>query len=464
MRFCWPKPVCPKNAGILLLLLAGCAILAYVIPPLKSPDEHDHIERAYLLGKGVLVLDRPAGKSSGGDIDSGLLAYLDRYPYSQGKISEESMSAAGQIGWSGQRAYASSPGTGYYFPVIYLPQTSGLLIGEWLGLSVDHSYRLSRAFAILAAALILYFSFTLHPPNPLVLGLIALPMTLFQISSATLDGIATALAVFAISAFMRIARDGERSAGWLHYALAIVVAVLASSRVHALPMLILLAATFFYSKRRRALLSCAAATLFILGWTLFALKTTVDLRVPIGESSANIVAFYLHHPFQFLSVLWQTVSDSELQSFYYFSFLGILGWLDTPFGIHYYMWFGVIIAIVAALSVTLRGARDDWPQRLLLACVALISALFIFFALLVTWSPHPARVIAGVQGRYFLVPAVILAYAVGGNAGLFDGFRRKLASGVVLSLFVLSLAATVELVVERYYLTEAEKLALATPP
>lgn len=225
------KFLCKKTLFVVLLLFFGNFILLSVIPPLKSPDEHDHIERAYLLGKGVFLLDGINERNSGGFVDGGLLKYLESYPSTQKTLSLEDISTAGGVKWSGQRIYDPSPGTGYYFPVIYLPQTLGLLVGESLDLTVDHSYRLARAFALAAVAFFIYCSLRIYPTNPLVLAFLAIPMTLFQMSSASLDGISTALAIFAISAFLRITSDKDKAATWLQYAFALVIAVLASSVV-----------------------------------------------------------------------------------------------------------------------------------------------------------------------------------------------------------------------------------------
>ena len=42
-----------------------------------------------------------------------------------------------------------------------------------------------------------------------------------------------------------------------------------------------------------------------------------------------------------------------------------------------------------------------------LLALALASAALVFLALLVTWTPHPAALVQGVQGRYFIVPALL---------------------------------------------------------
>lgn len=443
-----------KNLQIIALFVISCSILSVIIPPFQSPDEHDHIKRAYLLSRGVFVLDRPEGKSSGGYVDDGLLEFITNYGAVRGKLSAEEVSSKGAIEWSGNRVYSSAPGTGYYFPAIYLPQAFGLWVGELLDLTIDHSYRLARALALSAVALLLYAAFRLYPPNPLVLVLLAVPMSLFQFSSASLDGISTALAVFSISAFLKISTNRGASSVWVQYAFALAIAVLASSRIHALPLLLLLAATFFYTKNSRSLFLFAAVGLFVFGWNLFALRTTVDLRVPIGESTSNIVIYYFLNPIRFFHVIWQTLADNALREFYWKSFFGILGWLDTPFPASYYTQFALILSIAVVLAISFDNIRDEWSQRLLLLFVSVISIFFIFFALLVTWSPHPAQLISGVQGRYFLIPSIVLAYGIAGNVGLVDGFRRTVATFIFLLFFVFSLLVTVNLLINRYYLVE----------
>lgn len=442
-----------RSAAIIALLFIGCAILSVIIPPLKSPDEHDHLERAYLLGKGVLIAERPEGKASGGNIDTGLSAYLNSFLPSQGKLTESELLAAREIQWSGQRVYDPSPGAAYYFPIIYLPQTSALLIGERLGLTVDSSYRLARAFALLAAALLVFSAFRIYPANPIVLALIALPMSLFQLSSASLDGISTALAMFTIATFLRIAKEKGNAPSWCIYALAIAVVVLTTSRVHAAPVLLLLVASYWYTRDKRALYLLAFATLFFASWTAIAIKTTVDLRVTSSAPVSGVVAFYLKHPLQFFTVLWASLSDHSLRSFYCRSFLGVLGWLDTPFEERFYNFLGWGILGIAVLAVSVRNFKEEWRQRSLLILIALAGVLLTFFALLVTWTPHPAGNIAGVQGRYFMIPALFLAYGIAGNTVLFYGWRGKIATTACLLFFVLSITETTKILVERYYLT-----------
>lgn len=450
IEFCFPSDFLHNK---IIILFLGCFFISSVTPPLMSPDEGDHIKRAYLLGNGTIILERPEGKSSGGFVDSGLLTFISSYSPHKSKLSIEDISSYDNIKWSNQRVYSSFPGTGYYFPVIYTPQMLGLLVGKKLHFTIDHSYRLARMFALITAMLLLHIAFKLYPPNPLVLALIVIPMTLYQLSSASLDGISTALAIFAISAFLHIVRHRDSSSPWVECTLSFAVAILASSRTHTLPILILLGATILYKKNKRSLILFVATVLFVFIWTLIALKTTIDFRVHIGDSPSNIALFYFKNPSSFFHVVWQTLSNIQMQKFYYKSFFGILGWLDIPFPKKYYTFFIISIALIMILSISFKGIKGDWPQRLLLIMVSSISVLFIFFALLVTWSPHPAQIISGVQGRYFLIPSIILSYAASGNNNQYFIFRTRIAFFCVFLLFLFSINSSVIVIIERYYLS-----------
>ena len=212
------KGVAEKTSGkvspwIILLILVAGSFFSTVIPPFQSPDEFDHIKRAYLLTTGTIIARSQEGRSSGGMIDAGLATYISAYKVLKfrpdRKLSAEDLAAASDIQWTDYRVFSSLPGISYYFPVIYAPQAIGLALGERLKLSVDTSYRMARFFVLLSIAVILLIAFRLYPGNPLTIALLILPMTVFQLSSASLDGISIAVAILAIAAFLRITAEKQ---------------------------------------------------------------------------------------------------------------------------------------------------------------------------------------------------------------------------------------------------------------
>jgi len=440
---------------ILLVIVAG-SFFSTIIPPFQSPDEYDHIKRAYLLGQGTIVTDTPEGQSSGGMIDTGLEAYISAYkvlPFKPArKLSADEVAAASGITWTGVKEFSPLPGMSYFFPIIYLPQAMGLTLGEKLKLPVDTSYRLARFIVLVFIAVILFAAFNIYPVNPLVIALLILPMSVFQISSASLDGISTALGILAVAAFLRIAAQRESASPWLFYSLALSVALIATSRPFLLPLLLLVFAACFYTKNRRHIFFFAAVALFVMGWILIAMKTTVDTRVVIGASMSDIMLFYMENPLKLFHVFINTIFNGTFVRLSGDSFLGILGWLDTPFERKEYAFLWICTFLIGLLSISVKNLKSAWMPRALLLLAAVGSMFLIFLELLVAWTPHPARMIDGVQGRYFFIPMMMIAYAVSGVSNLSAGVFRKIALILVILLGAFTILSTPKLLLERYYL------------
>lgn len=455
---------------ILLILIVG-SFFSALIPPLQSPDEPDHIKRAYLLSKGTIVLDAPQGSnSSGGMIDSGLATYFSAYEVLKfkpdRKLSADEIDSAKSIKWTGVKEFSPAPGTGFYFPVIYLPQAIGLTLGESLGLSIDMSYQLARFMALCTIAVILFFAFKIYYVNPLTIALLIIPMSVFQFSSASLDGVSTALAVFSIATFLRISDDKINASPWLFYLLTLSVVLLTTSRVNLLPLLALVLVACFYTKKKKLFYVFAFALLFVLAWLAIAIKTTAYPRLAVGTSTASVALFYIKNPLAFYDVLMATLSNTDIVIFYRNSFFGMLGWLDTRFSDKIIENLFIYTVLIGLLSVSVKRVKTEWFPRLVVLFSALVSVLLIFFALLITWNPHPASLIQGVQGRYFLVPMIMVAYAISGGIKLDEGISRKIALLMVILLGAFTIYGTPRLLLERYFieLEQPEEISVVLRP
>lgn len=443
---------------------------------MQSPDEHSHMARAYLVSSGTVLLQvhprnsegrvedaalaaylARTGKDGriGGWVDRGLLTFMDAFTEIGTKagqrISASEQIRIAQIKWEGSRGFALVPGTGYYLPVIYVPQAVGLALGQQLNLTVANSYRLARGCTLLACFALLWLACRLLAPNPWVIAIVLLPMSLFQLLSPTIDGLTTALAVLAISLFLKAADLGRKHSAASSWGLALCIFLLATSRTHLLPLLVL---PFYLAWRRQSrrdfYLGCWV-TVGALGWVLFALYSTNDPRIVRNHTTMELLSQYAIHPVAFFKVVFASLTDPGLFTFYQQSFIGVLGWLDTRLPGYFYpaLWAG--LALSALVSVSFSTLRQDWSARLLLAAVALASVSLIFLALLVTWTPHPASVVQGVQGRYFVVPMILMGYVASGFATVQPPLRRGLA-GLVLAGFALSsLTALTMTLLTRYH-------------
>jgi len=447
------------RAQILALTLLIGIIVSFLIPPFQSPDEFDHIKRAYLLSKGQFLLESPANLSSGGKIDNGLLNYMEAFenlPHkSENRVTRERITESKKEKWTKTTRFSPAPGTGYYFPLIYFPQASGILIGESLDLTIDHSYRLARLLSLIISLAIIGIASVIYPVNFLTLALLALPMTVFQFVSASIDGTATAIGILCISLFMRAADRKLDYPAWAPWLLAISLLLLVTSRAHLLPLVGMPLAAFFFRKKRTDLLIFPALAILSVIWLYVALHYTADLRDIRPEKTytvSHIILYYLKNPLAFFTVIWSTVMDPEIRKFYQMSFIGILGWLDLPFERWLYNLSILFCVTMGILSIQWKNIKSDWPARACLLGFSAISMLMIFFLLLVTWSVHPAVTISGVQGRYFLAPFMLLAYSLSGSTDTFLS-RRKLVALPLFYLYCLIISFVMpEALIYRYFL------------
>jgi uncharacterized membrane protein len=449
-----------------LVFFVTCFWISAIIPPFQSPDEFDHIKRAYLLTRGTFILHAPQGEKPGGMIDSGLSSYIDAYDnlrfHSDRKLTAEQISTANAIRWTGINEFSQARVTSYYFPLIYAPQAIGLVLGKAFGFSVDKSYRLARLLALSVSSLLACSAFLIYPPSPLVGALLIIPMSVFQFSSASLDGISTALSIFSISLFMRIVDEREHAKPWRLYGLTACVSLVVASRPYMLPLVGVIFGTYLYTRSRTSLLAGSVTLSVVLLWWIVAIGGTTGTRLAIQTYPrapiSTVISYYAADPLSFFTILRTTFSRYGRP--YLESFFGILGWLDARFTEEIYGSFLYFLLAIGVFSVSLRFSKQELPARMFLIVAALFSFILIFPAVLLT-NAHPATIIEGVQGRYFLIPALLLSYGLTINSRR-ESCRRFLVGVLLLSALLLySTFQTTTLLLKRYYVfSEQSSLTL----
>ncbi|WP_282295823.1 DUF2142 domain-containing protein [Stenotrophomonas sp. PS02289] len=435
-------------------------VFSALTPPFQAPDEFDHVKRAYMLGQGRILLDSVNGSPSGGEVDNGLLQYMESFVPIKGvaarKMSSDELLNAGGVKWQGASTFQTPVGTAYYFPLMYAPQAMGLAVGKALDMSVAKSYRLARAFSLFVSMLLLALAFRLYRPSAAVLAILALPMTLFLFGSAVLDPMSTAVAIVAVAAFMRISVDREATAPWVFNVFAASVLLVCACRANMLPLLLLPFVAWWFVRDRRLLYVAIGVAVFALAWTLFTVKTTVYPPNPGRGDHAARLLHLLTHPGELFGILFATWTDRGRMSFYAVSFLGVLGWLDTPFGVSFYRAMGVALAAISLLSISIEGWRENAQARIALIVVSLSAVLMTFLALLVQWTDPTSPTVDGVQGRYLVIPAICLLYALTTEARPRADIRFY-ATHALLALFLcVGAYATASILVQRYHTAAAQ--------
>lgn len=449
------------------LLLGG--VLSAIIPPGKSPDEADHMVRAYLLSRGhVFLKTEPCqgenalchngSTMSGGPVDKGLLEYFRLYnPYQRHKESMLDLQAGRVIPWRGEEVFFHAPGTGYYFPLVYLPQATALAMGKTLGLTVEHSYYLARVFAMTSGVLVLTLAFYIFWPQPAVLALLLVPMSLFQTASASIDFLCNALAVLVIACFLRLALLRKEAPNSLFWMMALAMFLLGTARAHLASMVLLMAAAAWPTRRIQPWSAAAVATVAILAWMALAIPATIDFRIPREVGIGQVVVYYLSAPLQLARVLGHTVTDGTMLNSYVASFLGMF--FDQPLTHRTYAWLASLMALaIVPCLASPRHLLQAPLARSALVLTGMAGTLLAFLAMLVTWTPHPATLVQGVQGRYLLVPAMLLLLAVCSWEPAVRPWQRRLRWLLLYVLGGVSMLVSVHRLLYAYYVQPAMAL------
>ena len=373
----------------------------------------------------------PAGRSTAAWVDPALAKYINVHRETNRVVTgrspgppptEAALVEAGNASLSGstQPIALSAPGAAVYPPIAYLPQGLALGSAQTLHLPVALAYSLTRLVTLMTCAAVLFAAFQLVTPSPLQLTLLTMPMSLFQMASAALDGFSSTMAVLAISLYQALPKAQPRHRPILHLCLIFCILVVVPARLHLWPLLILPFLSTHKLKQSWAWFTNLACLSTVLIWVARVSRSTVDLRRPeLSTDTFQTAIDFLSHPDELIALLERNLTNKELLSFYGRSFIGVLGWLHLPLEPPLaYPILALMLAIFTVLTV-IWTRQQPWRLVLqqtqwILIVMALISSLSVFLLLLVAWTPDPtnAQLIEGVQGRYFLTPALMVAMAL----------------------------------------------------
>ncbi|MDW5500237.1 DUF2142 domain-containing protein [Pseudomonas lundensis] len=439
-----------------LFFLFGFLLFSWILvvkPPFSSPDEGNHLSRANGLLQGYFIL-KPvsADGSSGAAVDVSLDKMTNLFDSTLRESSkwtlEDSVNEMKALSWSDRFVLKGMPNVSFYTPTVYMPQALGFAIGKMMGLDLYSSYNLANAITFSVCLIMLLLAYGIYPIPAFSLVFLLMPMSLFQLFSPTIDGLSMSFTILAMSCFMKLVTDrGSKNYIWLSLLMALCIFSAAGSRANLLLMSFMPLWLFFKNRKRSDLLFFALTISMTFIWTIYSLINTHDGGVGRhpGYSNFELVSYYLKHPFTFASIFINTITDTSTLDFYFKSMVGVLGWLDAPVSNAAFYFFSVAIISSVLMAIFSRGGKGR-DTSIFIVVLALLSLLLIFPALLSQWSPFPTDNIIGVQGRYFIIPALILGYAF--NAKPF--FKDK----AWVAVLILSIASTYfvhEAIVKHYY-------------
>jgi uncharacterized membrane protein len=434
------SPTKLKGIFYLLFLVPILGALNLIFPPFHAPDDYDHVKRAYSVASGSLWPKTELGRSSGGYIDARLAEFIEaskpivhwHIPH-DGSTTYKATKPARP--WSTSEIYSEFPGSASYLPILYAPQAATIWMGRNIFLSIESTVLISRFINGFIAVIIIAYCLTRLPcGTAIILLVLILPKSLLQFASNSLDPLLHALTLYVIYWFVR-ARTEHSQLHPRHFLL-VAFCLLAAGGARP-PLLALAALPLWIAWRQRSLagsLLVISAAVAVCAWFATVMPLIVDLRCgPTGTLGSKAATFAFQAP--------QLIGNSLLLKwrYYYGSFVGELGWGNGPAGIFEQLptW----IYVAAGLMLVFALAQDmtatlslTLPDRALLLSTSLIISLGVFFSMYLVCTKPDSSWIGGVQGRYFVTPALICGIAFAGLLH-FPRFPRRVYP-VCLYLFL----------------------------
>jgi len=422
----------PEKIYVVLALVFGLS-LVFITPPLQTPDEQDHLNRAYQLAElNIFQFDSTVPTSLIQLFNT--FGRLNFNPLQKTNINEILAQRKVELN---QQARSAIFARSFIFP--YFPQTLGMLIGKMVNSSPVTLLYMGRVFNLFFAIVLIYFAIRTTPLFKWVFFLLAImPMTLYLFASLSKDAMIISLSFLLIALFLRFAYDQQKKISIKDLVILFVVSffVATTRSIYAIliGMFLLIPVYRIGSLRKYIIIFMGLIIAVFLATQIGALKPlfqpkadastqltsartlspdALSIPTPIekfersdrnnppkGINFSEQKHFILNNPIQYLGIVFNSLFTSQ-RAFQLDSFVGILGWLNKPLP-KWHINFYLLILIITALLLSNNDIKIGLTNKLIMASIFITGVIFIETGLYLTWNPVGQNYIMDVQGRYFI--------------------------------------------------------------
>jgi uncharacterized membrane protein len=405
-------------AVLLFFIEAGYFL---VTPPFQAPDEQAHFLRIYQLSEGRLR-GRIEGGKTGDDVPR--IVFLQAFMFSdlpfwpekkaeRTKLLNAFLSSPKLEGDSlRDRVFADFPSTEINSPMSYIPQVLGCLLGRALHVRVLQLYYVERLFSVISTFLVLSCMFFLILRYEVsrfgfFLGLMT-PMAIFLVNSLSADTVNLLLSMsFGIAT--AIASKVDRRS-WFGISL-FIMTLLTTSKFIYFPLVVLILPALWRSDALPRFEKCVTGVLFFIvplgfagAWLSYVYPRYIS-SMPGVNPTLSLYCLRTHF-FQLAPDLISFVMKK--MPFYFHSFIGVLGWLDTSLSLLCYVLFTLVSLFV--IFSRPNGTEENTPTWI--AVLAFFGPIALTsLSVYLTWNLPGSHELGGIQGRYFLPVVVALAFS-----------------------------------------------------
>ena len=441
-----------------------------ITPPFQTPDEANHFYRAYQVACGNIypVTDH---NRVGGFIPFSMIyscnMFGDMCFHPERKIKPEKVREFLRIPLKSEKTeFAFFSNTGVYTPVPYVPQSLAIKIGKLFDASPLILMYAGRLLNLICWIILISLAIMISPAFKWVLVILALmPMSIFQASSLSADAFTNGLAFLLTASLFRLAFDQHKSiTGWDIGCIIMVSTLLSLSKIAYFPLVLsffLIPANKFSSVRaywRTLLIVFSFTGVAVVAGVFFVRHVfqAIDLTGGIYSSApgmpqnvnpdlqlAYIKAHGLYYAQTLIHSWWMFKADIVA------SFIGNLGWLDTPLPISYVAMACAFLVWASLVDSNEQVSVTTKRKKMILLITVIIEIIVMSTFIYMCWSPVGASVLDGLQGRYF-IPIAPAAFMLFYNRHIKLKENTKFAGSLVF--IVISFLVSTYSLICRYYL------------
>jgi len=395
-------------------------VSAFLLPPLRAPDEIVHFFRAYDISEGGLQPSERLGPWGATRLPSSIVMegkLCSRLHQIEQRVTVEDLLAELRLPLDPDRRETVNLWmSNMYSLVPYIPQATGMFVARTLGagpLLLCYAGRLANlAFAVF----LVYWAVRLMPFFHMVMGAIVwLPITVHQLGSLSADVSAIGTALLLTALLLRVALDPAFVVRpWTVVLLCGLALWLTLCKVPYATVLLLylgIPPRRFGGGRNYVALGGALVVLVLagnaycsfLGNTFVARNHTFVSGISIDDQ----IAYMRADPIRFVSICRSTIARDYCN---WLDMLGVLGCLDAPLD-SFILWAYLYFLAILALADCSPGIVLPCRLRLLGPLAFFVCIGLVLAALYILWTGVGQPVIQGFQGRYMvpILPLCLLA-------------------------------------------------------
>lgn len=429
-----------KWFAIIALIVGG--ILLFIIPPMASPDEGDHMFNAYALSEADLF-PNAQDDAIGRVLPNCMIDFYNFYNSKFAmKLDEQYTFSEAYTSWAIESNFEPRSFREYWSSnlslVGYLPSGIGIAIYKvfatifpFICLSPYNLFMVGRICNLIFYVLVIYYALKWTPIMKHTIFLVSLlPMSIFLASTLSYDTMIIGFCTLLFSRVMNIL-DSKRTISFKDL---IVISscsfILCSVKQAYAPLLIVLlslAITRFGDIKRYIKYVLIVLGAGIIPYLTFSLGKNLALRDFTWKYTAAMNAqtqVILSNPVRFIKYILNTFADRS--KFFYLGCLGSLGQQDTNIPEVFLYMLTFIIIFVGLVEVS--SQKIITVKFKTLSLVGIFLTIYVMFAgTYIVWTGTRYSIgldyVEGCQGRYF-IPLIIWGMSLFANSKLVD--REKL--------------------------------------